>query len=206
MTTPLLARKPHREKPGLSVLAEVTLTLARAHEACGPARRSFAMLVAAQVLTQSDAPVIWIAPAWLPDQPNPDGMARFAPPERFIFINAHRPEDLLWSMEEVLRSGAVPLVVADIPGLPGLTSVRRLHLAAETGAAEGTHRPLGLLLTPENGGAQGVESRWHMAPAHRSDRERWHLERRRARTDPPKAWDVLCRKGEWTLGEAQIMA
>jgi protein ImuA len=77
------------------------------------------------------------------------------------------------------------LVVADLPSPPGLTPVRRLHLAAE---AAGT-APLGLLLCPDIGGAAGIETRWHMAPAHEgSTAPRWRLERLRARALPPKAW------------------
>ncbi|WP_198586216.1 hypothetical protein, partial [Roseovarius salinarum] len=173
----LLDRRPHRRRPALEVAGGLALPLARAHEVCGPARRTLAMIVAGA----TGGPVFWIAPGWQAGGLNPDGMAAFAEPGRFTFLAPQRAEDLLWTLEEALRSGAVPLVVAELPEAPGLTPVRRLHLAAETGAAEGAHAPLGLLLTPGDGGAAGVETRWHMAPAHDSETRAWTLARRRAR-------------------------
>ena len=194
MTIPLnptlLARAPHRPRPALVLADDIRLTLARLHEACGPARRSFAIWLAGAVQRAHPGPVIWIAPRHLPDRPNPDGMAGLARPEGFLHLSPQRPEDLLWCMEEALRSGATPLVVADLPGPPALTPVRRLHLAAETGAAEGAFAPLGLILTPDTGGAPGVETRWHMAPTHGTARQGWTLRRLRARQDPPRDWQL----------------
>lgn len=153
--------------PALDVLGAMALRLARLHEFCGPARHMLAMLAAGA----TQGPVFWIAPAWATDALNPDGMAALAGPGRFVFLSPRREEDLLWTLEEVLRSGAVPLAVADLPRPPGMTAVRRLHLAAETGAKAGMGAPLGLILTPGEGGAPAVETRWHMAPAHRPDRK-----------------------------------
>ncbi len=186
MPTHMLHRAPQRSAPTLSPTPEVVLTLARLHEACGPARYSFALWLA----RHTTGPVFWIAPDWGAAPLNPDGMAPFVNPARFFFVAPRRAEEALWAMEEVLRAGIVPLVVADLPGLPGLTPVRRLHLAAETGAKEGTTAPLGLILTPGQGGAQGVESRWHMAPEHSPDADAWRLTRLRARTQPPKTWQI----------------
>ncbi len=181
-----MSRKSHRPPPQFAVGGDLSFALPRVHELCGRARRTLAVMVAAR----AKGPVFWIAPSWVSDPLNPDGMRDYVAPQDFTFLSPRRPEDLLWCMEEVLRSGAVPLVVADLPGLPGLTPVRRLHLAAETGAGEGKCRPLGLLLTPGDGGAQGVESRWRLDPAHRQGDTAWRLDRLRARTAPQRRWSL----------------
>lgn len=185
MSTQLLSSRPGRARPQVALHPDLTLEAGRVHELCGAARHSLAVWLAGRMR----GPVLWIAPAWEPARLHPDGLMAFADPARFLFATPRRGEDLLWCAEEALRAGAAPLVVADLPGPPGLTPVRRLHLAAEAGAGKGP-APLGLLLTPGDGGAPGVESRWHMAPAHAGGTRHWRLERRRARTLPPKSWSL----------------
>lgn len=191
----LLSRKPARAVPTVPLLAGAAgfdLARGRVHEACGPSRHLLALWLAAQ----TEGPILWIAPDWCQDQLNPCGIAPLIDPARLLFVSPRRPEDVLWSMEDVLRTGAVALAVADLPGLPGLTPVRRMHLAAETGGKEGDHLPLGLLLTPGMGGAQGVETRWHLSPDHRGTPGQWQLSRLRARTAPQQSWRVARKAGQ----------
>lgn len=186
---PLLNRRPTRLGPGVSLLAnapQLHLAQARVHEACGAARRTLILWIAAQ----TTGPVIWVAPLWMQEKLHAEGVAQWIDPARLIFVQPRRPEDILWAMEEILRAGAVALAVADLPGLPGLTQVRRMHLAAETGAATGQYTPLGMLLTPGSGGAAGVETRWHLTQSHALDPEAWRLERLRARAAPQQGWDI----------------
>ncbi len=201
MTAHLLTRHSHRApdpRPALQFLDGLTLPLGRAHEVCGDARRTLAAMIAAR----TEGPVFWIVPSWVPDRLHPEGVLRLFDPGRIVFLEPKRAEDLLWCLEEVLRAGMVALAVADLPAPPGLTAVRRLHLAAETGAGESGRAPLGLLLTPGDGGAPGVETRWRMQAAHgvataetaqgiAEIRPSWRLDRLRARTAPVKGWQVL---------------
>jgi protein ImuA len=191
MTTHLLARRPQKAAKGLELGDGLCLPDGRVHEACGPARHTFAMWLASKLR----GPVLWIVQPHRRTQLNAAGIAPFAHPGRFAFVTPDKVEDVLWCMEEGLRAGCTGMVVADLETLPALTPVRRLHLAAEAGGG----RPLGLLLTPGHGGAQGVETRWHMAQA---PEKSWRLERLRARTAPPAGWLVQGLPGSPALAPA----
>lgn len=182
-----LTRGSHRKtRPGLRFLDRFELPGARAHELCGPARRRLALWLARGCRGE----VLWIRPDWHPDRLHMAGVWPELDPGRLVFVEVCRPADLLWCMEEALRSGLLDLVVADLPDPPGLTPVRRLHLAAEAGAERNGRSPLGLLLTPGDGGAPGVETRWQLTPDHAADKDRWRLARLRARDAPPGEWGV----------------
>jgi protein ImuA len=173
----------------LALAPGVALARPRAHEVAGPARQLFAALVGAA----TEGTILWLAPRWLPERLSGDGLRPVVEPSRLVIGRCRGAVDILWATEEALRGGSVPLVVAELPAPPALTPVRRLHLAAEAGAAVGPCPPLALLLTPGEGGASGVESRWHLAPrpGWAEDGEaRWRLSRTRARGLPPQAWDM----------------
>lgn len=192
----LLLRKHAAPTSMLELWPDVYLTLGRVHEACGPSRRSLAIMIA----QKTQGPIFWIAPQWGTDYLHADGMISFINPGRLTFLSPKRAEDILWCVEEVLRSGAVPLVVVDLPSLPALTPIRRLHLAAETGMSDGTSRPLGLLLTPGDGGAPGVESRWQLTASHQGPNNSWQLERIRSRRDAPRSWQLSLNPSGYELG------
>ncbi len=198
---PLAAPGP-RPPGNQTFLDGLSLARARAHEATGPARRTFAMLLA----RATTGPVFWVHPGWQPSRPHAPGMVAFADPGRFTFVRADRPPDILWVLEEVMRAGVVPLVVGDLPAPPGLTPVRRLHLAGEAGRAAAGRGPIALLLTPQ-GNSPGVESRWHMRPAHgpAPEREGWHLTRSRARMAPEQSWQVT-RRGQRFFCEKPVFS
>lgn len=193
MSLPIHQQAAPRPQELQALVGDLSLRRGRVHEFCGPSR----LRLAALVMAKSEGPVVWVRPGWAPDRLNASGLQGMANPARLIFAEAARDEGLLWAMEEALRSGAAPLVVAELLAPPGLTPIRRLHLAAEAGAEaarrDGTMPPLGLALLPGRGGAQGVESRWHLAPAPSarllwSEGEAWRLTRLRARLAPPAAW------------------
>lgn len=204
MSLPIHHQGADRPRDQHPLVADLTLRRGRVHEFCGPSRR----MLAAMVMAKGQGAVVWIRPAWAAERLNAAGLQPLADPARLILVQADRDEGLLWAAEEALRSGAAPLVVAELLAPPALTPIRRLHLAAEAGAEaarrDALAQPLGLLLLPGDGGAQGIESRWHMAPAPSrsllwSDEVAWHLSRRRARLLPPAGWRLSCRAGDERL-------
>lgn len=147
----------------------------------------------ALVLARAGGAVLWIAAepdAW------PPGLARFGlSPADLVLVQAPRPVDGLWAMEEGLRCPAVAgalLVLRDLD----LTAARRLQLAAESGGA------IGLLLRPdtEDAGASAALTRWRVGAlpgtgtaAHDLGDPRWRLDLLRCRGGKPASWRVVWR-------------
>jgi protein ImuA len=180
--------------PPLSLAPEVTLARPRAHEVTGASQRLFALLAGAA----GEGTILWLVPRWFDERLMGDGIRPLVEPGRLLIGRCRGAVDILWCAEEALRSGTVPLVVAELPAPPALTPVRRLHLAAQAGAEAGGVPPLCLLLTPGDGGAPGVETRWDLRPVPGwavDGRARWRLARLRARAAPPKAWTMLIETG-----------
>lgn len=191
----LLSRRPQRAHPEVTLGdAEIAFRLGRVHELCGRARRTLALALAAR----QDGPVIWATHANGSETLCPDAIAELINPGNIVFVTTPKRDEVLWAMEETLRDGHAPVVVGDISAPPGMVPVRRLHLAAETGCGAGLCYPLALLLTPEDGGAPGIETRWSLQPAHKSGRQLWQLNRLRARMAPPRVWAMTLARGELT--------
>jgi protein ImuA len=182
--------------------AGASLAFGRAHELCGASRAVLAAMAAGALERRGESgPVLWIRAPGAEGGLAPDGFAAFSAPGRLVLVAPRRPAEAPLAAEEALRSGAVALVVLELDSPLRMTPVRRLHLAAEAGTeaarAAGAPAPTALLLTPGEGGAEGVESRWRMEPAPSAGRAwaaggapRWRLERLRARLAPPRRWCV----------------
>ncbi len=87
------------------------------------------------------------------------GLAAFGlDPGRLIVVRGRTPTDVLWAMEEGLRSGGLAAVLGETDGI-GPTAARRLQLAAEAGCVTA------LLLRPAHGKTAPAVTRWRVSAA-----------------------------------------
>ncbi|WP_439121443.1 ImuA family protein [Marivita sp.] len=184
----LLSRRPHRPAPQITLGdPEIALRLGRVHELCGQARH----MLAVSIVTQLGGPVVWITQQAATEYLCPEAIADQITPGHILFVTPSNKDMILWAMEDALRDGHAPVVVADLTAPPAMVPIRRLHLAAEAGCGIGACRPLALLLTPGQGGAPGIETRWSLEPAHHNGAGHWTLSRLRARMAPPRDWLMI---------------
>lgn len=114
---------------------------------------------------------------------------------RLLTARVKKPGDLLWALEEALRSGAASLVIADAPDAArDLTISRRLQLAA----ASGMTPAILLSQKPMTGGTAGA-TRWQVRAAPSSPpvddvlapgNPAWALSLTRCRGGKPGEWLV----------------
>lgn len=100
---------------------------------------------------------------WITRQPElyGPGLAAFGlAPERLVVVHAGHETDVLWALEEGLRTRGLAAVIGELHALD-LTAGRRLQLAAEAGGGTG------IVLRPADtmGGAGAACSRWRVQAA-----------------------------------------
>ncbi len=147
----------------------------RVHEAEGRGRRAFALFQAARHL----GPLIWVLPSHAPEMPMLRGLPHGVG-KRLHLLRPVGETDLLWCVEEALRSDPVSLVISEPEKPLSLTAGRRLQLAAEAG------RTTGLMLIRQDAGGNATESRWDCQPlpgtAADSTLHRWSLNKNKEGT------------------------
>lgn len=142
-----------------AALPEGGLARGAVHEAVGDAAAGFAAMIA----TRLEGMVLWCVAADACADLYGPGLASFGlSPARVVVARCGDRTELLWAMEEGLRTRALAAVFGEPPGPVDLTASRRLQLAAEAGGT------LGMVLNPAGTGrfaASALESRWRIDPA-----------------------------------------
>ena len=142
-----------RDRPQAGSDDPLHLLKGRVHEVEGRGRTGFALYHAARLA----GPIFWIVLAHDRDRPMPASLPDSVA-ERLHFIEARDETNLLWTVEEALRSRPVSVVIAASEKPMSLTAGRRLQLAAEPGGTTG------LMLIQEGRGSSAAETRWKCDP------------------------------------------
>ena len=119
-------------------------------------------------------------------------------PDRFLFIDLQREQDILWAMEEALKCGALVAVVGEIQEI-SFTASRRLQLAVEQSQVTGFILRKNL----RKAGTTACVSRWRITPlpSIRIEAEagndlpgigfpKWRVELLRIRNGRSGIWDI----------------
>lgn len=161
------------------------------HEIRGSAASGFAALIAGRV----PGAVLWCVDAATRANLYGPGLAAFGlDPRRLIIVRCPNRTDMLWAMEEGLRSPELGAVIGEPDGTVDLAASRRLQLAAEAGGV------LGVVL------ARGPGQRQQFAPS--ALESRWQIDTAPIRNRSGPCWQVVlmrCRgmtqreHAQWTV-------
>jgi protein ImuA len=185
----------HAHLPGPGLACGVLNETAAAAYGDRPAAFAFTFALTTAALRARPGPAVLVAARQaLMDfgKPYGHGLAQLGlDVGRLLIVEARSDKDALWAIEDTLRSGAAPSMVAGaIAGSLDLTISRRLNLAAALHAT-----PLVLLRSPIATGTSAAATRWRIAaaPAAR-DRfgafagPRWRVALERCRNGRPGEW------------------
>lgn len=174
------------------------------HEILGLAARRFALHLLGQSLQRAASvaasvafghPALWVMSAGAGHCIYGPGLeALGVAPDRLVLAQCRTRQDLLWTLEEALKSGAFASICGECDTPLSATEARRLQLAAEAGGS------LGLLVCEGQmplSAPGAVSSRWYAdaLPAKRGQgalhrRAGVRLDRHRGHTGGPVQWWV----------------
>lgn len=117
-------------------------------------------------------------------------------PDRLIFVQLKKQNDILWALEEGLKCEGLRVVIAEVQDIDFVQS-RRLQLAVEKSRVTGFI----LRLQPRFHGATACAARWHIRPLPSSMEEgvpgvgfpRWEVKLLKVRNGNPSKWEVKWR-------------
>jgi protein ImuA len=187
----------HARLPGPGLACGVLHEVAAAVHGDKPAAFGFVFALTAAALWTRPGPAVLVAAQRALrefGEPYGHGLAQLGlDVGRLLIVETRNHKDALWALEDTLRSGAAPAMVAGVvAGNLDLTASRRLNLAASKQAT-----PLVVLRTPAAAGTNAAATRWRIAsaPAARDrfgafERWRWRVTLERCRNG---------RTGEWLI-------
>ena len=150
------------------------------------ARLGVAAALAGKRQRESGEMVVWVSAR--PELYGPGLASLGLDANRLMLVRSNRPADLLWALEEALRTPGIACVVGEARRLDAVAG-RRLQLAAQAGGV------LGLLLLSENcGSVPGAVTRWHVGAAQSTTDlpglgpTRWRADLLRCRGAEPASW------------------
>ena len=181
------------------------LPLACQHEVAGlPGDRGGAFGFALGLLVRlgGKAPILWCQRSDAAGETGTlyaPGLADFGlVAERLLVVRAQNTAQVLWVMEEGLRSSGLAAVVGEVDEV-GFADSRRLQLAAEAGGVTA------LTIVPHQTAISGAVTRWSVASSGRREADRWewaprwHVALTRARGGAPAQWEL-----EWDRAQGHF--
>jgi protein ImuA len=152
-------------------------------------------------LMHSGAPSVWVAPS---PMIFPPGLKFFdIDPHKVIFIQTKKPKDLLWTIEEALKSESVCAVVGET-GEISLAESRRLQLAVEESRVTG----FVVRRNPKNLATSFV-TRWKIKPLPSLLESSlpgigfpaWNVELTKVRNGKPGNWQMVWRNKKFQFNQ-----
>ena len=121
-------------------------------------------------------------------------------PDRFIFIDLQKEADVLWTMDEALKCGAISAVVGEVQEI-NFTASRRLQLAVEQSQVTGFVIRSGY----KKLNTTACVSRWRITPLPSEPIDglpgigypKWRVELLRIRNGRCGVWDIECLDGRF---------